>query len=205
MHRGMFGLRATKRNLCGFRVVFFIKSKLSVGWRPVPMMHAYLDIETSFDGSISVLGIYRPDWGTVQLVGGGVSDVNLYAALADITTIVTFNGSCFDLPIIRKSLYADLKREYAHNDLLYICRRRGLRGGLKVVEQRLGITRETAGISGWDAPRLWKRYEYGGDHAALQTLLRYNREDVVNLALLEALLDGHAPPPPTEAVRVLMR
>lgn len=168
-------------------------------------MRAYLDIETTFNGTISVVGIYRPDQGTLQLVGGGVCDINLYAALDGITTIVTFNGSSFDLPVIRKRLYADLKRDFAHSDLLYVCRRRGLRGGLKVVEQRLGIVRETAGITGWDAPRLWHRYETGGDQAALTTLLHYNREDVINLALLEAMLDGLPTIPVTAAVRILMR
>jgi len=151
-------------------------------------MRAYLDIETAFDGSISVIGIYRPDRGTTQLVGDGVRDLPLYEALEGVQTVVTFNGSCFDLPVIRRRLYADLKRDFEHCDLLYVCRRRGLRGGLKKVEQILGIGRETAGISGWDAPRLWHRYEANGDRAALDLLLDYNREDVVNLAVLEGCL-----------------
>lgn len=167
-------------------------------------MRAYLDIETTFDGTISVLGIYRPDQGTIQLVGGGVSDVNLYTALEGVLTIVTFNGSSFDLPVIRKRLYVDLKRDFAHSDLLYVCRRRGLRGGLKVVEQRLGISRETTGITGWDAPRLWHRYEFENDQHALTTLLRYNYEDVVNLALLEALLAGVPIAPPAAALQIMM-
>ena len=167
-------------------------------------MRAYLDIETTFAGSISVIGIYRPDTGTTQLVGGGVSDLNLYQSLAGVTTIITFNGSSFDLPVIRKRLMADLKAEYAHRDLLYVCRKRGLRGGLKIVEQVLGIARETAGISGWDAPRLWYRYEMYADQSALATLLAYNYEDVVNLALLEAVLDGSPAALVTAPVRVLM-
>lgn len=167
-------------------------------------MRAYLDIETTFAGSISVIGIYRPDHGTTQLVGGGVHDLNLYQSLDGVSTLITFNGSSFDLPVIRKRLMADLKAEYAHRDLLYVCRRRGLRGGLKIVEQLLGIARETAGITGWDAPRLWYRYETYGDQSALATLLAYNYEDVVNLALLEALLDGSAPAPATTAMHVLM-
>lgn len=168
-------------------------------------MRAFLDIETTFAGSISVIGIYRPDNGTTQLVGGGVTDLNLYAALAGVTTIVTFNGSSFDLPVIRKRLYADLKAAYAHRDLLYVCRKRGLRGGLKHVEQVLGITRETAGISGWDAPRLWYRYDAYGDQKALATLLAYNYEDVVNLAVLEARLDDVTTGSPAPGIQVLMR
>ena len=151
-------------------------------------MRAYLDIETTFSGSISVIGIYRHDRGTIQLVGGGVRDMALYQALDGVQTLVTFNGTCFDLPVIRRRLYADRKSDFEHCDLLYVCRRKGLRGGLKKVEELLGIGRATAGITGWDAPRLWHRYEATGDQGALRTLLRYNREDVVNLALLETHL-----------------
>lgn len=167
-------------------------------------MRAYLDIETTFSGSISVIGIYRPDRGAIQLVGGGVSDLRLYESLDGVSTLITFNGSSFDLPVIRKRLFADLKAEYAHRDLLYVCRKRGLRGGLKVVEVKLGIARATEGISGWDAPRLWHRFESYGDRSALATLLAYNYEDVVNLAVLEALLDGAQACAPTAGTRVLM-
>lgn len=164
-------------------------------------MRAYLDIETTFSAAISVIGIYRPDRGTTQLVGSGVRDDLLYEALAGVQTLVTFNGSTFDLPMIRKRLYSDLKRDFEHCDLLYVCRRNGLRGGLKKVEELLGIGRATAGITGWDAPRLWHRYEMNGDRAALQILLDYNREDVVNLAVLEHHLGLSELEPPCEAVR----
>jgi uncharacterized protein YprB with RNaseH-like and TPR domain len=159
-------------------------------------VRAYLDIETTFEGAISVVGIYRADVGTIQLVGGGVQDVALFDALDGVTTIVTFNGSTFDLPVIRRRMYVDLKRDFDHCDLMYVCRRKGLRGGLKHVETLLGIGRATAGITGWDAPRLWRRYEARGDRAALRTLLDYNREDVINLARMEEHL-GLAPQTPT--------
>jgi uncharacterized protein len=149
---------------------------------------AYLDIETAFDGSITVIGIYRPDSGTHQLVGGGVTDLNLYRALEGVETIYTYNGGRFDLPVIQRRLYVDLKRDFRHHDLMFDCWRQGLKGGLKKVEIQLGIVRSTQGMSGWDAPKLWHRYESFGDQAALDLLLRYNRDDVVHLPRLRAYL-----------------
>ena len=67
-------------------------------------MRAYLDIETTFGGAISVIGMYRSDLGTIQLVGAGVRDLSLYEALDGVQTLVTFNGSTFDLPVIRRCL-----------------------------------------------------------------------------------------------------
>jgi uncharacterized protein YprB with RNaseH-like and TPR domain len=154
-------------------------------------MRAYLDIETTYNGTMSVIGIYRHDRGVIQLVGSGIYDVALYEALESITTIVTFNGSSFDLPVIKRQLQADLRAEFAHRDLLHECRRRGLRGGLKGVEETLGIRRASSGLTGRDAPRLWARYEDYGDRVALQMLLDYNRDDVINLAMIEALLDAN--------------
>ncbi|MEF3273761.1 MAG: ribonuclease H-like domain-containing protein [Chloroflexus sp.] len=158
-------------------------------------MRAYLDIETTYNGAISVLGIYRHDFGSIQLVNGGICDITLYDALTDVTTIVTFNGSSFDLPVIKRQLRVDLRAQFAHRDLLHECRRRGLRGGLKAVEERLGIVRASTGLSGHDAPRLWSYYEQYGNQAALQRLLDYNRDDVVNLVRLEACLDASEPVP----------
>jgi hypothetical protein len=59
------------------------------------------------------------------------------------------------------------------------------------VEETLGISRASSGLTGRDAPRLWARYEAYGDHVALQMLLDYNRDDVINLAMIEALLDAN--------------
>ena len=46
----------------------------------------------------------------------------------------------------------------------------------------LGITRsaDTTGITGFDAVRLWHEYERGSADA-LELLLKYNRDDIVNL------------------------
>ena len=158
------------------------------GKRCINDVTAYLDIETAFDGSITVIGIFRPGLGTIQLVGGGVTDINIYRALEGVQTIYTYNGGSFDLPVIRRRLRVDLKLDFHHHDLMRDCWKQGLKGGLKKVEIQIGIARGTAGLSGWDAPRLWHRYETKGDTAALKLLLRYNRDDVINLPRLRAYL-----------------
>jgi len=151
-------------------------------------MRAYLDIETSFQGAITVVGLYTEARGMIQLVGGMVTDLAVWRALEGVETICTYNGSRFDLPVIRKRLGLDLNRECRSHDLMYDCWRHGLFGGLKRVEEQLGIARGSKGIDGWDAMRLWSRFEDVGDEEALDTLLMYNRDDVLNLPVLEAYL-----------------
>ncbi len=153
-------------------------------------MKAYLDIETTFEGQISVVGIYIPGRGLTQLTGGEVTDVALAGALEGVATVVTFNGASFDLPVIRRVVGLDITDLAAHRDLLHACRRRGLRGGLKRVEVLLGIDRTSDIVDGRMAPRLWRRYEMEGDEEALRELLRYNRDDCENLEILENILDG---------------
>jgi uncharacterized protein YprB with RNaseH-like and TPR domain len=60
--------------------------------------------------------------------------------------------------------------------------RLGLAGGLKRIEERLGIGDRTGveGIHGLDAVRLWQEYRRGS-RSALDRLVRYNRADTVNL------------------------
>jgi len=147
-------------------------------------MKAFLDIETSYEGEITVLGIYREDGKIVQLVGGEISKSNLLENLGSITTIYTYNGSRFDLPIIKDKLGIDLDGYFATCDLMYDCWQRNLYGGLKKVEQMLGIERRLKDVNGWIAMELWDRYEKENNREALEVLLAYNREDIVNLPIL---------------------
>lgn len=152
-------------------------------------MKGYLDIETSFEREIIIIGLYASDRGLIQLVDSEVNELNLYRILEGVGTIVSYNGSRFDLPVIRRRLGADLFREFRSRDLMYDCWRLGLYGGLKRVEKRLGIPRRLKGLNGYDAMRLWAAYEHYGDREALATLLEYNCEDVLNLVVLEQMLD----------------
>lgn len=153
-------------------------------------MRAYLDIETTFDGQISVVGIHIPGREMVQITGAHVTDIHIAQALEGVSTIVTFNGAGFDLPFIIRTTGLDVRDLAGHRDLLHVCRKMGLKGGLKKVEALLGIGRGSGIVDGRLAPRLWQQWENYGDEEALRLLLQYNREDCVNLEVLEDILDG---------------
>lgn len=161
-------------------------------------LEAYLDIETTglsmFYHDITVVGIYvvtGDDDRLVQLMGEEVTEDNLLEALEGVHTIYTYNGSRFDLPFIRASMGVDLTGYYHHHDLMYDCWQHNLYGGLKVVEQQLGIPRQLKGVSGREAIMLWWRYYNDGDQNALALLLQYNKEDIVNLKVLREILAEH--------------
>jgi len=147
-------------------------------------MDAYLDIETSWDGAVKVVGVYVPGRGTRQLVDGEITDVAVARLVQGALRLYTFNGDRFDLPMIERHLRLDLRQIVPSHDLLAACRRAGLRGGLKAVERHLGIGRSFPEVDGRVAISLWRRYETLGDRDALTLLLAYNREDVENLEIL---------------------
>ena len=157
---------------------------------------AYLDIETtglcSFYDEITVIGIcLSKDSGNelVQLVGGDVTRANLLRTLRCVDTIYTYNGSRFDLPFINSRLRVNLREHFHHHDLMHDCWSNNLYGGFKAVEQQLGIPRRLRGIGGAEAVILWWRYQINHDRKALDLLLEYNKEDVVNLIALRWKLE----------------
>jgi len=157
---------------------------------------AYLDIETtglcSFYDEITVIGICLASDGTnnlVQLVGNEVTRSNLLRTLRCVETIYTYNGSRFDLPFISFRLGVNLREHFRHRDLMHDCWRNNLYGGFKAVERQLGIPRRLRGIGGAEAVMLWWRYQMDHDKKALDLLLQYNKEDVVNLMTLRSKLE----------------
>jgi uncharacterized protein YprB with RNaseH-like and TPR domain len=149
----------------------------------------YLDIETSFSGEVTVVGLLRTDRGLVQLVGDANTRDGIERILTGLDTICTFNGETFDLPVLRRAFGVGMLERFRSLDLSIECRRAGINGGLKRIEVGLQIPRRLHGITGYDAMVLWDRWEKG-DRDALETLLAYNADDVVNLALLERRLRG---------------
>src|SRR3990172_2491962 len=161
-------------------------------WRLFPEFAervAFLDIETTglsaLESYITVVGVYDGVAPRVYVRGRNLQD--FAADVERYTLLVTYNGRQFDLPFIRAEMGVSLA--HAHVDLRYPLAALGYRGGLKNIERRLGLVREgpVAFLDGWCAVVLWRHYQRG-DERALETLLRYNLEDVVHLPHLLAVV-----------------
>ena len=162
---------------------------------------AYLDIETdglSRDSLVTVVTVHRPG-DTVTLTEGiDLTPDTLAQALDGVSLLVTFNGSCFDVPVLRNS-FPEVDWDIPQFDLRFASRKVGYRGGLKPLEIEMGITRseDIEGVDGADAVRLWKMWERHGDRDSLEILTEYNRADTVNLeriadTIYERLVREHA-------------
>jgi uncharacterized protein YprB with RNaseH-like and TPR domain len=158
---------------------------------------AYLDIETTGlsqnDCYITVIGIYLcngRESSVVQIYGRQISGENLLRILQGVRKIYTYNGKRFDLPFINSFLGIDLELQFEHEDLMFRCWECNLKGGLKAVERQLGIYRESQDVDGLYAVWLWNKYIDENDEEALERLLRYNRDDIVNLKTLREKLGG---------------
>ena len=164
-------------------------SRLGEAWRLFPdFSHdcVYVDIETTglspvFD-SVTMVGVF--DGSEYRLFVQGLNLDELPKVLESYSVIVTFNGGSFDLRFLR-SAFPDLRLPPIHIDLRWLTRKLGQRGGLKEVESAFGLVRpqRTAALTGRDAPVLWSRYRRG-DAAALDLLIEYNTQDVVNLKVI---------------------
>ena len=161
-------------------------------WRAWPEFAnaiAYLDIETTGlsigRDAVTVVGVFDGKRKRSFVQGDNLED--LPAAMERAKLLVTFNGSRFDVPFLRKA-FPRMALDQIHLDLVHPLRRLGFVGGLKAIESQVGILRseETTGLGGFDAVRLWHAYD-AGDDDALDLLLEYNMEDVVNLEPLAEL------------------
>ncbi|HEY4186643.1 MAG TPA: ribonuclease H-like domain-containing protein [Polyangia bacterium] len=152
---------------------------------------AYLDIETSDDvwgqQYISAIGFLDRDGPHLLLAG---RDLQRFPALArDWRMLVTFNGSSFDVPILRRA-FPDWTPPPCHIDLRHVLARLGHHGGLKRIEREiaaLNLARPAhlREITGWAACELFRRGR-DGDKRALRLFAEYNLYDVVNLRTLMA-------------------
>ncbi|QER42787.1 hypothetical protein F1847_08520 [Thermodesulfobacterium sp. TA1] len=142
----------------------------------------FLDIETEGlskeKNDITLIGIYTQ--GKYLPFIKGFNLERSLSLLKASPVWVTFGGERFDLPFIKKR-FSDLSMPVVHLDLYILSSFVGLKGGLKKIEKALGINRETDGMNGYDAVKLWQRWIEAKDKRALRKLILYNKEDVVNL------------------------
>ena len=167
-----------------------------IEWGVMRDVCGYLDIETtgfsSRSAELTVIGLYvvydKNRTTLFQPYGNQISPRTFRKALADVEVVYTYNGKKFDLPFIEAKLGVSVEKKCRHEDLMYACWKRGLYGGLKVVERLLKIPRATSDIDGWMAVQLWHNFSFYGDASSLTRLLTYNREDVTNLSKLRSRL-----------------
>jgi hypothetical protein len=143
---------------------------------------AYLDIETTGlgGGTDHITSIALYDGADVHTYVHGINLDEFREDIGRFDLLVTYNGKTFDLPFIRQTM--GLPMQQAHIDLRYVLARLGYKGGLKGCEKALGLDRgELDGVDGYFAVLLWQEYLRHDSAEALETMLAYNAEDVVNL------------------------
>lgn len=177
-----------KKNDASF---FYARLCANQHWRLFPYFKdsvAYVDIETtglsSHSDYITTIALYDGRQVYYYINGQNlddfVDDINKYQM------IITYNGKTFDVPFVQN--YFGINLRQAHIDLRYILASLGFSGGLKECERKLGLDRgELRDMDGFIAVLLWNEYQRSKNQAALETLLAYNIEDVLNLEILMSM------------------
>ena len=145
-----------------------------------------LDIESNGlpankGGYVTVVGLYDGKEYTSFVRGKNLSAEAVSDALSGCKCLVSFYGTVFDIPFMEKTL-SGFKLKSLHFDLCFGLKKLGIKGGLKRIEGFFGITRDNdvEGMDGYEAVKLWNRARRGSTEA-LELLVKYNREDTVNL------------------------
>lgn len=157
-------------------------------WRLYPAFldeAVFFDIETdgAVEGQPTVVSLYDSRGLHVFVQGRNLEA--LPEALQKARLWVTFNGRCFDVPVLQRH-FSDLRIPPVHLDLRFLCHRVGLRGGLKTVEQTIGIPRppHLRGVGGCEAAVLWRTWIATDELEALRFLVEYNLYDAFQLRAL---------------------
>ncbi len=146
----------------------------------------FLDIETTglslYYDVITLIGTFDGEGIRLFVKDNDLDQIRQYLTKFEI--IITFNGTLFDIPFLRKE-FPDIRIPPIHIDLRYLLKSLGIGGPLKVIEKKLGITRDadTEKINGREAAVLWNRFVKDDDQA-LTNLVRYNVYDTTDLKKL---------------------
>lgn len=161
-------------------------------WRILPDFvekTAFIDIETTglsrIYHDITMCGILDIEGYRAYIRNDNLDD--LVTDLREYKVLVTFNGIRFDIPFMEYDL-GFIGDDFAHIDLMEVMRPLGFTGGLKAIEKKLGLDRgdDISRLDGRDAIKLWNWSERGNP-GALDTLIRYNAEDVASLSRISEI------------------
>lgn len=159
-------------------------------WRLYPLFAqdaCFFDIETDGrqDQAPTVVSLFDSTGLHVFILGRNMDE--LPEAMAARRLWVSFNGTCFDAPVLRDYFgEGRFPTPEAHIDLRFVTKRLGMGGGLKDIEDSLGVGRppHLKGVNGWDAVLLWRAYKARADLEALRFLVEYNLYDAFQLRTL---------------------
>lgn len=145
-----------------------------------------IDIETTkFNGPISMIGLYKPTSGEVNITqlirGKDLTATNLKNAIRGCKLFITYNGFKFDIPKIKEEFPKTIPN-LPILDLYLFAKKINYRTDLKTLENTFNIERMDSKLSRKGiAVKLWNKYKRYNNKSALQTLLDYNKEDTINL------------------------
>ncbi|MFP4656868.1 MAG: ribonuclease H-like domain-containing protein [Candidatus Woesearchaeota archaeon] len=147
----------------------------------------FLDIETGFSRyDVTVIGLSDGENRFQFVQGFNMDGSYLYKVLSRFKILITFNGLCFDLPVLKKRFSLP---SMAHIDLRFLCSSLGYNGGLKSIEKELGIERDY-GDAIVDPLYLWECWKSTRKREYLDLLLEYNNYDVENLREIMDVMYG---------------
>ena len=153
----------------------------------------YLDIETTglspTNDEITIVGLLCNN--TFEQF---TKNINLKAYYIDEfimmhepTEVIGYNSNKFDIPFM-ELFGVETLTNLEQTDLMHQCHSLNLKGGLKKVEKILNINRQYEPLNFFQQKALWKKWINTNDWSALDRLLAYNKEDVMNLPLVEEKL-----------------
>ena len=148
---------------------------------------AVIDIETTGLGSkdmITTIALLKS--GAIYVFVNEIDIDNFLSMLEGVRLLITFNGSRFDLPFLRRHFSIDLG--LPHLDLMPVMNALGYKGGQKACEKFSQMRRTfSQGNTGMDAVHLWKKWKLERNFKALEKLVIYNAEDVFMLEKLAVM------------------
>ncbi|MBW3015427.1 ribonuclease H-like domain-containing protein [Candidatus Woesearchaeota archaeon] len=176
-------LKEAQSALYNFNSSYFVgKLPSTETWRLYEFFKSevlFLDIEiANRQGDINVIGLFDGLDTNVMVHGFNLDLRLLKRELKKYKLIVTFNGSVFDIPVMKR-YFSDIIPKIPHIDLRFLSAKLGLKGSLKDIEPIVGIKRPRH-LKGSPVD-LWRAYHASGDKEYLDLLVQYNEEDIMNL------------------------